>query len=45
MGNSQHDSSGLTSRKNTYNKFKSFSTRLKAMKLGYLAIDPDSPHS
>ncbi|CAD8157010.1 unnamed protein product [Paramecium pentaurelia] len=45
MCNSQHDSSGMTSRKNTYNKYRSFSNRLKAMKVGYLSLDPDSTYT
>lgn len=45
MANSQHDSSGLTSRKNTFNKYRSFSNRIKAARVGYCSIDPDSPYS
>ncbi|CAD8065144.1 unnamed protein product [Paramecium sonneborni] len=45
MSNSQHDSSGLTTRRNTYNKYRTFSNRLKAMKVGYLSLDPDSTYT
>ncbi|CAD8071953.1 unnamed protein product [Paramecium sonneborni] len=45
MCNSQHDSSGITSRKNTYNKYMKFSNRLKTMKVGYLSLDPDSSYT
>ncbi|CAD8051351.1 unnamed protein product [Paramecium primaurelia] len=45
MCNSQHDSSGIKSRKNTYRKYRSISNRLKAVKVGYLSLDPDSPYT
>ncbi|CAD8150870.1 unnamed protein product [Paramecium pentaurelia] len=45
MCNSQHDSSGITSRKNTYKKYRQISNRLKAVKVGYLSLDPDSPYT
>ncbi|CAD8147508.1 unnamed protein product [Paramecium octaurelia] len=43
MCNSQHDSQGLRSRKNTYQKYRQFQNRLKTTKVGYLSLDPDSP--
>ncbi|CAK62256.1 unnamed protein product (macronuclear) [Paramecium tetraurelia] len=43
MCNSQHDSQGLRSRKNTYQKYRQFQNRLKTTKVGYLSLDPESP--
>lgn len=37
-----HDSSSLASRRNSCIKYRTFSNRLKAIKVGFLAIDPES---